>query len=153
MVPYPLRDSSHPHSGAHMEITCYRNPEFAREERLLPAAIYNQAHALLTHAPGGCVFAPLRAMQFLAILDAEEFVFLDGNSKCWIDVAWRNFRPQRRGALDEPVPYEAVYYHAHAAELMPRLQAELPGALAGLAAKGRFSGEARVLKFPAPRRP
>ena len=92
-------------------------------------------------------------MQYLAILDAEEFVFLDGNSKCWIDVAWRNFRPQLRTSLGDPVPYEAVYYHLHAAELMPRLQAELPRALAELAAKGRFEGEARVLKFTAPRRP
>ncbi len=141
-----------------MEITCYRNPEFAREERLLPAALYNQAHSLLARAlvdraSDGCVFVPLRAMQYLAILDAEEFVFLDGNTKCWIDVAWRKFHPQQRTSLDEPVPYEAVYYHAHAAELMPRLQAELPRALAELAAKERFSGEARVLKFPAPHRP
>jgi hypothetical protein len=140
-----------------MEITCYRNAEFSSEQRLLPAATYNLAHALLARAPHAapadrCVFVPLRAMQFLAILDAEEFVFLDGNSKCWIDVAWRNFRPQARNALDEPVPYEAVYYHEHAAELMPRLQADLPRALAELAAKGRFSGEARVLKFPAPSR-
>jgi hypothetical protein len=141
-----------------MEITCYRNPEFGTEQRLLPAAIYNQAHALLARAPRdhaatGCVFVPLRAMQFLAILDAEEFVFLDGNTKCWIDVAWRHFRPQQRSALDEPVPYEAVYYHDHAAALMPRLLAELPRALAELAAKGRISGEARVLKFPAPPHP
>jgi hypothetical protein len=136
-----------------MEITCYRNPEFAHEARVLPGAIYNQAHALLARSATGCVFVPLRAMQFLAILDAEEFVFLDGTRKCWIDVAWRNFRPQQRNTLDDPVAYEAVYYHAHAAELMARLQAELPRALAELAAKERFTGEARVLKFPAPHRP
>ncbi len=141
-----------------MEITCYRNPEFATEARLLPAATYNLAHALVAralHEPSGtgCVFVPLRAMQFLAILDAEECVFLDGNTRCWIDVAWRQVRPQRRSALDEPVPYQAVYYHAHAAELMPRLQAELPRALAALAARARMPGEARVLKFPAPHRP
>ncbi len=140
-----------------MEIICYRNPEFATEQRLLPAATYNQAHALLARAlhdrtGNGCVFVPLRAMQFLAILDAEEFIFLDGNSKCWIDVAWRHFRPQARSALDEPVPYEAVYYHEHAAELMPRLQAELPRALTEVAAKAQVPGEARVLKFPAPPR-
>ncbi len=133
-----------------MEITCYRNPEIASAPRLLPGAVYNQAHALLARSATGSVFVPLRAMQYMAILDAEEFVFLDGNNKCWIDIAWRHFRPQQRGSLDDPVAYEAVYYRAHAADLMPRLQAELPRALAGLAAKERFSGEARVLKFPAP---
>ncbi len=137
-----------------MEITCYRNPEFASEPRLLPAATYNLAHALIARAQAGsgCVFVPLRAMQFLAILDAEEFVFLDGNTRCWVDVAWRHFRPQQRSALDEPVPYEAVYYHDHAAALMPRLQSELARALAELATRTRTGGEARVLKFPAPPR-
>lgn len=140
-----------------MEITCYRDPEFATEQRMLPAATYNLAHALLARAledpaSNGCVFVPLRAMQVLAVLDAEEFLFLDSARKVWVDVAWRHFRPQQRTALDEPVAYEAVYYHAHAADLMARLQAELPRALAELAAKERLPGEARVLKFPAPPR-
>lgn len=135
-----------------MEITCYREPEFAREPRFLPAAIYNQAHTLLSHTASGCLFIPIRAMQFLAILDSEELIFLDGNCKCWVDVAWCNFRPQLRSSLDEPVAYEAVYYHASAAALMARLQAELPRALNELAARERFDGEARVLKFSAPER-
>ncbi|HEU0187657.1 MAG TPA: hypothetical protein VFR06_07170 [Gallionellaceae bacterium] len=135
-----------------MEITCYRNPEFAHEARSLPAATYNLAHTLLSRSPSGCLFIPIRTMQFLAILDAEELVFVDGARKCWIDIAWRNFRPQQRSSLDEPVPYEAVYYHADAASLMPRLQAELPRALHELAGKERYTGEARVLKFPAPAR-
>ncbi len=135
-----------------MEITCYRDKEVASETRSLPAATYNLAHTLLARSPSGNVFVPVRSMQYLAILDAEEFVFLDGNSKCWIDVAWRHFRPQQRAALDEPVPYEAVYYHEYAAALMLRLQAELPRALAELSAKAHFTGEARVLKFTVPRR-
>ena len=135
-----------------MQITCYRNPESAREPRFLPAATYNLAHALLSRSNSGCLFVPIRAMQYLAILDAEEFVFLDGERKCWVDIAWRKFRPQDRASLDEPVAYEAVYYHASAASLMARLQAELPRALNDLAAKGRFDGSARVLKFPAPER-
>ncbi|MHB9119479.1 MAG: hypothetical protein ACYC2R_14595 [Burkholderiales bacterium] len=135
-----------------MEITCYRDPETAREPRFLPAATYNLAHALLSRSASGCLFVPIRAMQYLAILDAEEFVFLDGPRKCWIDIAWRNFKPQDRTSLDDAVAYEAVYYQASAAGLMARLQAELPRALNALAAKGRFDGTARVLKFPAPER-
>jgi len=131
-----------------MQITCYRNPESAREPRFLPAATYNLAHALLSRSPSGCLFVPIRSMQYLAILDAEEFVFLDGERKCWIDIAWKDFRSQVRTSLDEPVPYQAVYYQPDAAQLMARLQAELPRALNDLAAKGRFDGSARVIKFP-----
>ena len=135
-----------------MQITCYRNPESAREPRFLPAATYNLAHALLSRSPSGCLFVPIRSMQYLAILDAEEFVFLDGERKCWIDIAWQDFRPQVRTSLDEPVPYQAVYYQPDATQLMARLQAELPRALNDLAAKGRFDGPARVIKFPVPER-
>lgn len=136
-----------------MEITCYRNPEFSREARTLPAATYNKTRTLLARCPSGCLFVPIRSMQFLAVVDAEEIVFLDGNSKCWIDVAWRNFCPQQRDALDQPVAYQAVYYHADAAALMPRLLAEFPLALEQLAARQQqFDGTARVLKFPAPSR-
>ena len=135
-----------------MEITCYRDAESARESRFLPAATYNLAHALLSRSPSGCLFVPIRAMQYLAILDAEEFVFLDGERKCWIDIAWQDFRPQVRTSLDQPVPYQAIYYRPDAEQLMTRLQAELPRALHDLDAKGRFDGSARVLKFPAPER-
>ena len=135
-----------------MQITCYRNPESAREPRFLPAATYNLAHALLSRSTSGCLFVPIRSMQYLAILDVEEFVFLDGERKCWIDIAWQDFRPQVRTSLDEPVPYQAVYYQPDAVHLMARLQAELPPALTDLAAKGRFDGSARVIKFPAPER-
>jgi hypothetical protein len=136
-----------------MEIACYRDPELTREPQFLPAATYNLAHSLLSRSPSGCLFVPIRTMQYLAILDAEEFIFLDGERKCWIDVAWQNFQPQRRVSLGEPVAYEAVYYRPSSSGLMARLLAEFPRALTDLAAKGRFEGSAQVLKFPAPGRP
>ena len=133
-----------------MEITCYRNPEVSCEPRHLPAATYNLALTLLSRSTTGNLFVPIRAMQYLAILDAEEFVFLDGERKCWIDIAWRNFHPQSRISLDDPVAYEAVYYRADAENLMSRLQAELPRALQALAGKSRIDGPAKVLKFQVP---
>ncbi|OIR11478.1 hypothetical protein GALL_69710 [mine drainage metagenome] len=133
-----------------MEIICYRDPELARESRYLPAATYNLAHTLLARSTNGCVFVPIRTMQYLAVLDAEEFVFIDGARKCWIDIAWRDFHPQSRNALDEPIPYQALYYLPDSAQLMSRLQAELPRALHELAGKERLDGPAQVLKFPAP---
>jgi hypothetical protein len=135
-----------------MEITCYRDRELASEPRYLPASTYNLAHTLLAGSTDQCLFVPIRSMQYLAILDAEEFVFLDGERKCWIDIAWQNFRPQDRVSLADPVAYQAVYYQISAADLMARLLVELPRALNELAAKGRQAGPARVLKFPAPGR-
>ncbi len=132
-----------------MEIICYRDNEITSEQRLLPASTYNIARTLLFRSSSGNVFVPIRSMQYLAILDEEEFVFLDGERKCWVDIAWQNFRPQVRTSLGEPVPYRAVYYQADSAQLMARLQSELPRALNDLAAKEYVDEPARVLKFPA----
>jgi hypothetical protein len=134
-----------------MEITCYRDQELACEPRQLPAATYNLALTLLARSATGNLFVPIRSMQYLAILDHEEWVFLDGERKCWIDIAWRHFRPQARASLEDPVEYEAVYYQTTARDLMFRMQAELPRALQELAKKTRVEGLARVLKFPAPK--
>ncbi|MGC2165390.1 MAG: hypothetical protein WA632_05190 [Gallionella sp.] len=135
-----------------MEINCYRDRELATECLFMSAASYNLAHTLLSRSPDGCLFVPIRSMQYLAILDAEEFVFLDGERKCWVDIAWQNFRPQVRDTLDDPVPYLALYYRPDVAPLMARLQAELPRALQALAEKGRFDGPTKVLKFSTPAR-
>lgn len=130
-----------------MEITCYRDQELQREVRHLPAAAYNLAHTLLAHSPSGVVFVPIRAMQFLAILDHEEFVFIDSARKSLIDIAWQNFRPQQRAALDEPVAYEAVYYQPAAEATMKRLQSEFPRALQAVAEKEKSDVPGKVLKL------
>lgn len=135
-----------------MEITCYREQEVRRELRRLPATTYNLAHTLLARNASDNLFIPIRSMQYLAIMDEEELVFLDGERKCWIEIAWRKFHPQKRTALEEPVEYEAVYYSTSAENLMPRLQAELPRALQDLAKRAILEGPARILKFPAPQK-
>lgn len=132
-----------------MEITTYRDQAFASETRFLPGAIYNQAMTLLSHAGTDQLFVPIRSMQYLAIIDHEEFVFIDGERKCWIDIAWRNFKPQARTSLEDPVQYEAVYYRLESIDWMRRLQGEFPLALRQYADKEKKPDTpARVLKFP-----
>ncbi len=134
-----------------MELTCYRDAALTQETRTLPAATYNLAITLLKQTPHGCLFVPIRSMQYLAIIDEEEFVFIDGVRKCWIDIAWQQFRPQQRDALNQSVSYLAVYYQLDSAALMSRLQVELAHALALLSQHQRPLQPARVLKFPGTR--
>ncbi len=42
-------------------------------------------------------------------MDIEKFMFMDGECKCWIDTAWRNFRPGARISRDQPVEHDALY--------------------------------------------
>ncbi len=130
-----------------VEETFYRPPEIRREPRTLPAAIYQLARRLLGGG-GACVFVPIRGMQVLAVLDAEEFIFVDRDGGRLIDIAWQHFRPGGRAALDEPVPYEAAYYSTAAPQTMRRLQGEFQKALAQLASRAPAPAAAKVVKLP-----
>ena len=113
-----------------MEISLYRDDALSSESRTLRAQTYNMGHILLARNPDGVVFLPLRRMQFLAILDDEEWVFVDGEKKHLIEVAWQKFRPQERSGIDEPVPFEAVFYTEEGQGLMTRLESAVHDALA-----------------------
>jgi len=131
-----------------MEITCYRDPEIKRESRSLSANIYNLAVTLLARCPTKHLFVPIRSMQYMAIIDHEEFVFIDGERKCWVDLSWQNFKSHERESLDQPVAYQAVYYREGLSDIMNQLHSEFPNVLQVLAKKERLDGPARIINFP-----
>ncbi len=130
-----------------MEESFYRDRELAREPATLPAATYNLSRILLAASTTGCVFVPIRSMQYLAVIDHEEIIFVDREGARQIELAWQRFRPAERTALDQPVPYERVYYREQARETMKRLPREFHDALQQLAKKRPIPGPAKVLKL------
>jgi hypothetical protein len=131
-----------------VEETFYRPPEIAREVRHLPAPVYNLSHRLLAESETGCVFVPIRSMQYMAVLDDEEYIFVHREGRRMIELAWRNFHPGARGALTEAVAYDLVRYSPSASATMARLQGEFHLALQALEKKqSPPSGPARILKL------
>jgi hypothetical protein len=131
-----------------MQESFYREEEIARFPAFLPAATYNLAHTLLARA-GACLFVPIRSMQYLAVLDAEEFIFVDSQNKSMVELAWQKFRPQARASLDERVPFEVVFYLPQAETTMKRLPAEFQAALQLLAERQKPAIPAAVISLPA----
>ena len=128
----------------------FRPEIFSSEERTLPAALYNLARLMVARSESGHVFVPVRSMQYLAVLDSEEFIFVDGAGNRTIAVSWCRFRPGARNALDEPVPYEAIYYSLDAIGLMRRLQAEFARALDSFSSRqAKSGGMAKVIPIKA----
>jgi hypothetical protein len=115
--------------------TFYRGNELARERRAMPARTYNLTRILLTRTGDAFVFVPIRSMQYLAIVESAEFNFLHSEERPDIELSWQNFAPAERSGLDDPVAYDAVYYRAHAAVTMRRLQGEFLRALEQMAAR------------------
>jgi hypothetical protein len=131
-----------------MEERFYRDQEIARVPASLPAATYNLAHTLLARA-GSCLFVPIRSLQYMAVLDAEEIIFVDSQNKAWVELAWQHFSPQARTSLDERVPFEVVHYLPKAAEAMQRLPGEFHQALQLLASRQKPDTPATVLDLRA----
>ncbi|MES2368322.1 hypothetical protein [Thiobacillus thioparus] len=136
-----------------MDERFYREQEIARWPAFLPAATYNLAHTLLARA-GKCLFVPIRSLQYMAVLDAEEFIFVDSQNKAWVELAWQHFHPQARASLDERVPFEVVHYLPQAAETMKRLPGEFHQALLLLAERQKPDAPATVIALqPGDRKP
>lgn len=130
-----------------MEITCYRDSEIKREKRTLPATTYNLAIKLLARSETKQLFIPIRSMQYMAIVDTEEFVFVDSQRKCWIDIAWQSFQSHKRESLDQPIEYETVFYREDQTDIMRRLQIEFPLALNAMMTKQAPHTSAKIISF------
>jgi len=117
--------------------TFFRREETAREQVLLPAPLFNRCLLLLNHSRTAHVFAPIRTMQFQAVIDKDEIIFVDnhgyavkdGHGGRLIVLAWKVALHGPRDSLNEPVPIEIVYYGNESHETHRRLMSEFPRAL------------------------
>jgi hypothetical protein len=130
-----------------MKITLFFDRELASEERQLPAETYNLARVLLGHNGMEPVFVPIRCMQYLAIVDRNEIIFVDGIDKSRAALAWTDFHPQKRSGLQDPVSYTARYYQPGAAQTMLRLQSEFLPALKALRSKQSHPQQATLIRL------
>lgn len=112
-----------------MDVSLTRGDELRREVRQLPAELYNKILLMFSRRQKGSLFVPIRSMQYLAIIDADEVVFVDGQGPRVIELAWQRFRSGEREGLHAPVGYECVYYDHNGAQTMQRLQGEFFKAL------------------------
>lgn len=107
-----------------MELNFERGEEIRREIRQLPAEHYNKIRLLFSRVGRESLFVPIRSMQYLAIVDREEIVFVDGQGPRRIELAWRDFQTGERQDLREPVAYSCIYYNDKGGAIMNRLQSE-----------------------------
>jgi hypothetical protein len=133
--------------------------EVARKDWQVPAEIYNLYHSLQKRSQTGHVFVPIRSMQFMAVLDSNEIVFVDSQSYAvsrdeggrMILLAWQFPRTRARAALTDPMPCELVYYERADTGIQLRLVHEFRRALELLDQRYRDAAlpaaGARILKL------
>ena len=137
----------------------FRPPEVARQSSAMPAELYNATQRLLGRSRTGCVFVPIRSMQYIGVIDRGEVVFVDSQAYAYqgeqggrlILVAWQPRPAPGRASLAEPVPCDVVFYEADLAEVQRRLVGEFGRALQELERRSRDvelpAQGARILPF------
>lgn len=115
-----------------MDVSFIRGDELSRQQCSMSADLYNKIHLLFARLKDDHLFVPIRSMQYLAIIDNEEIVFIDGLGPRTIEFAWQAFRPQERDDLREPVNYQCVIYDPRAEQTMQRITGEFFAALDSL---------------------
>lgn len=128
-----------------MELKFNRGQELGREHRSLPAGLYNRLHLLLARSDSGTLFVPIRSMQYLAAVDQEEVVFVDGLGPRDIGISWRDFEIAERQDLSAPVGFVCIYYDPNGREIMNQLQGEFLKALEQMQKRQPKSGDASII--------
>jgi hypothetical protein len=138
----------------------FRPEELACERLTLPAALYNQCRLMLSRCQYEHIFVPVRSMQFQAVIDTEEVIFVDnqayavrdGKGGKLIRLAWKFRRDQGREGLNEPAPIDLIYYDEKSRELHNRLIGEFKKALDELETRAKEKGcethPVKVMPFP-----
>ena len=112
----------------------FRPEEVARQSSAIPAALYNACQRLLRRIGADCLFVPLRSMQYQAVIDGEEIIFVDsqggyayqdGQGGRLIRIAWKPRPPEKRESLIESIPCDIVFYFPDLKETQWRLVSEL----------------------------
>lgn len=117
--------------------TFFLPKEVERKQWSAPAEIYNLYRSLQLRNQTGHVFVPIRTMQFMAVLDKNEIVFVDSQSYAvskdeggrLILITWQFVESNDRDALTDPVPCEVVFYEQNNRDLQLRLVSEFRQAL------------------------
>jgi len=138
----------------------FRPAESSRESSALAATLYNDLQLVLKRSGSESLFVPIRSMQFQAVIESEEIIFVDnhggyahqdGVGGRLIRIAWRPAPAVQRESLDGPVPCEIVYYFFNLKETQRRLMSAFPPVLRQILQQQREKAvqpmESRVVPF------
>ena len=112
-----------------MHLDFIRGEEIERQQGTLSATLYNRIHVVFAQSDSETLFVPIRSMQYLAIIDKEEIIFVDGQRPRAIEISWRDFQTGQRDNLQSPVAFTCIYYRDKNNEFMNRLHSEFLKAL------------------------
>lgn len=125
----------------------------------LPAALFNRLRLLQSRCSGDHLFVPVRAMQYLAVADGNEVIFVDsqaytisgGEAGRLIMLSWEFTQGASRESLHRPVPVRVLFHHSDGHKAQKRMVVEFDRALGELQQRmcqdGCSDRQKRVIPF------
>ena len=138
----------------------FRAEPIASIDTTIPAALFNRLRLLQSRCSNEHLFVPVRAMQYLAVADADEVIFVDsqaytvsgGEGGRLIILSWTFPEAGSRDSLDRPVPVRVLYHHSQSEAAQKRMVVEFARALDGVQEsidrEGCDDRRKRVIPFP-----
>jgi hypothetical protein len=129
--------------------TFFRGEPIETKQQQMPLDYYRQITGLLRNSGHSCVFVPIRTMQYMAVIDAEEVIFVSMYYRSQIQFAWRYFDLREMTDLTrDTVRYQFEYYDPEALMVMARVPREFGEAMALFDERhARSQPPAKVLKL------
>lgn len=101
------------------------------------AQTYNLAHTLLNRTDSNHVFVPIRSMQYLAVIEGNDFWFVDSQAYAvkgneggrMITISWHSDARIDRNALTDNVPIQVIFYDQDMSDIQLRLTGEFHQAM------------------------
>ena len=120
----------------HDKQTFFLPNRFCESHSTIPFSSYNLARSLYKRAQSKPVFIPIRSMQYLAIVDGDDYWFVDSQAYAvrnerggrMITVSWHP-DAQGRESILQNLPMRVVYYDCDMSEVQARLLGEFQKAM------------------------
>ena len=118
-------------NSPHSIQTFFTPPLFSTQQETLLCNTYNLAHILLKRSGQEHLFIPIRSMQYLAIIEPNQFWFVDSMAYAVhhneggrvIAVSWHP-NPQQRNSIQQHMDCEVRFYQRDQSDVQTRLRGE-----------------------------
>lgn len=112
--------------------TFFTPPEYSTQLSTINSAAYNLAHILLHRTESDYIFVPIRSMQYLAVIDGNDFWFIDSLAYAvrdneggrMITVSWHTETSNERVSLEQNVSLRVIFYAGDMQPIQRRLTGE-----------------------------
>lgn len=144
---------------AHHTQSFFTPDEFCCLQEPLLSSTYNLAHLLLNRCQAEHLFVPVRSMQYLAIVEANTFWFVDSLAYAvrrneggrMITVSWHPVNTAKRESMEQHIDCRVMYYDRDMSDVQNRLRREFYQAMLLLDQRYRDryipAEGARILQF------